>query len=613
MATDDTPADPPEGFVEATDLQTLEDDGAAIAAAEGTPIALFHHDGEVHAVDNACPHMGFPLIEGSVDDGILTCHWHHARFELSCGDTFDPWADDVASYPTKIEDGRVFVRPEPESDLPPEERWRNRLETGLEENLRLVIAKSVIGLDVAGVADQGPLERGLGFGARYREDGWSSGLTILAAMGNVLPTLEGHDPRRALYTGLRHVASDCAGEPPNFSQPAFDADVDPDRLVRWFRDAVEVRDRDGAERCLRTAVERSSTSPGSRTRQDAVEGDHGRETIERMLFGAATDHLYLDSGHSLDMINKAIEALDRTQWADPAPVLASLVPRLTDATRSEELSQWRQPIDVAAMCFDAFEDLDDAAAAGESVRSDRRDRADGADGWRWTPDEEVRETLLSEDPQAIVDALEAGIREGATPSDLAAPVADAAATRVAQFGTSNEFSDWNTVHHTFTYANAVREAALRTEIQELYRGVFDAAMNVYLDRFLNSPPAPIPEPDGDGDPAQLRDDLIDAMDREGQVNDAGRAAVEWLAGADDPGDVWTTLGETLLREDAGFHTLQNYEAGWRQFHRAASPAERRRALVAVARYQAAHFPTRREAEQTFSIATRLHRGEKLHE
>jgi nitrite reductase/ring-hydroxylating ferredoxin subunit len=598
MAADDSSPAPPEGYVEATDLETLQDDGAAIAAAEGTPIALFYHDGEVHAVDNACPHMGFPLIEGSVDDGVLTCHWHHARFELSCGDTFDPWADDVASYPTRIEDGRVYVRPEPDSDRPPEERWRDRLEAGLEENLRLVIAKAVVGLDSAGVPETEPLERGLTFGAEYRESGWSSGLTILAAMGNVLPTLAGHDSRRALYTGLRHVASDCAGEPPNFSQPAFDADVEPDRLVRWFRDAVEVRDRDGAERCLRTAVE----------------SDHGRETIERMLFGAATDHLYLDSGHSLDMINKAIEALDRTQWADPAPVLASVVPRLTEATRSEELSQWRQPVDVAGMCFDAFDELDDAAAEGAEVRSERRGGSSQEDGgWRWTADDEVRETLLSEDPEAIVDALLAGVREGATPSDLATPVVDAAATRVAQFGTSNEFGDWNTVHHTFTYANAVREAALRTEIDELYRGVFDAAINVYLDRFLNSPPARIPEPEGEEDPETLRDDLLDAMDREGQVNDAARAAVEWLAVADDPQEVWTTLGETLLREDAGFHTLQNYEAGWRQFHRAASPAERRRALVAVARYQAAHFPTRREAEQTFSIATRLHRGEKLHE
>jgi hypothetical protein len=35
--------------------------------------------------------------------------------------------------------------------------------------------------------------------------------------------------------------------------------------------------------------------------------------------------------------------------------------------------------------------------------------------------------------------------------------------------------------------------------------------------------------------------------------------------------------------------------------------------MATARYMAAHFPTRREAEQTFAIAERLHRGEAVHE
>ena len=35
--------------------------------------------------------------------------------------------------------------------------------------------------------------------------------------------------------------------------------------------------------------------------------------------------------------------------------------------------------------------------------------------------------------------------------------------------------------------------------------------------------------------------------------------------------------------------------------------------MAAARYLAAQFPTRREREQTFTIASRLHRGEKIHE
>ena len=45
-------------------------------------VALFYHNSKVYAVDNRCPHMGFPLSQGTVKDSILTCHWHHARFDL---------------------------------------------------------------------------------------------------------------------------------------------------------------------------------------------------------------------------------------------------------------------------------------------------------------------------------------------------------------------------------------------------------------------------------------------------------------------------------------------------------------------------------------------------
>ncbi|WP_227132461.1 Rieske (2Fe-2S) protein [Halorubellus salinus] len=619
MATSDG-----DGFVRATSLADLEDAGRELFTARGTAIALFHHEGEVRAVDNRCPHMGFPLSDGSVEDGVLTCHWHHARFELSCGDTFDPWADDVATYPVEVRDGDVYVHPNPERDRDPAAHWRDRLDTGLQENLRLVVAKSAVGLADAGVDPVDVAERGVAFGTRYREDGWSSGLTILAALTNALPVLDGEDRKRATYTGLRHVASDCAGEPPRFDQPAFDVDgVSAERLAEWFRETVEVRDADGAERVLRTAVETCD-----------------REAVESMLYAAATDHAYLDSGHSFDMTNKAVETLDHLDWpdadatagdgrdrdgdaadggamavepADAADVLASLVTRFTDAERAEEGSEWRQPEDLAAM-REAFEADLPRLAAGE------RDPD-------WTPPRGFQDALLGDDPHGVVDAVRDAVSDGATVEALAHEVASAAATRVARFGTTNEFGDWNTVHHTFTYANAVQQAAGRVEPTELYRGVLDGAFSVYLDRFLNSPPAPVPDPaSGDvdlQDAATHRDALLECFDREGAVNDAGREAAAVLAVADDPRELWSTLGGALLREDAGFHALQAYEAAHAQFHAAREragdrpdglPSERERtAAVAAARYLAAHTPTRREAEQTFTIASRLLRGESIHE
>ena len=48
-------------------------------------------------------------IEGSVEEGILSCHWHHARFDLASGGAFDLWADDIDSYPVEVRDGEIYV------------------------------------------------------------------------------------------------------------------------------------------------------------------------------------------------------------------------------------------------------------------------------------------------------------------------------------------------------------------------------------------------------------------------------------------------------------------------------------------------------------------------
>ncbi len=54
-------------------LDELERRGVLVVSAAHRRIAVFGDAGEVFAVDNRCPHMGFPLDRGSVRDGILTC------------------------------------------------------------------------------------------------------------------------------------------------------------------------------------------------------------------------------------------------------------------------------------------------------------------------------------------------------------------------------------------------------------------------------------------------------------------------------------------------------------------------------------------------------------
>src|SRR5262249_2623925 len=59
-------------------LEELKAKGRLVVHGDHRPILVVYDRGHVFALDNRCPHMGFPLERGSVEDGILTCHWHHA-------------------------------------------------------------------------------------------------------------------------------------------------------------------------------------------------------------------------------------------------------------------------------------------------------------------------------------------------------------------------------------------------------------------------------------------------------------------------------------------------------------------------------------------------------
>ena len=77
----------------ATSLAELRASGRLVVHVEGHTLCLFADGDEVYAVDNRCPHMGFPLRQGTVEAGLVTCHWHHARFDLATGGTLDPFAE----------------------------------------------------------------------------------------------------------------------------------------------------------------------------------------------------------------------------------------------------------------------------------------------------------------------------------------------------------------------------------------------------------------------------------------------------------------------------------------------------------------------------------------
>src|SRR5580704_11518458 len=580
-------------FVRAGTLEELKAKGRLVVHGHHRPVLLVHESEQVFALDNRCPHMGFPLDRGSVEDGILTCHWHHARFELAIGCTFDLWADDVPTCPVEIRaGGEIWVKPVfgyPD----PVEHWRQRLEEGLGHNLSLVIAKAVLGQLAAGQSPSNVVRQAALFGTRNR-DGWDTGLTILTALGQLLPYLAEEETHLALFHGTRRVAADCDGATPRRDRAPLTNQPEIGTLKGWLRRWVTVRHRDGAERTVLTAIA-GGASP-------AVLAD--------LLFAAETDRAYADGGHSLDFINKAFECLDLIGWEYAASVLPSVVGQMAAARGAEERTAWRQPVDLIALCEQPALDLPRLWAASCNAND-------------WADHLALSESLLGDDPAAIIDALTAAARDGASPADLGRSLAYAAALRVARFGTANEHSDWETAHHVFTFSNAVHQALKRIDIAapepvEAVRALLHGAMALYLARYLNVPPASLPGERGDSlndlpvAAKEICAALLDAFDRQRQIDAAARLVARFLTLGHPPETLMATLAHALLREDAGFHAYQMVEAGVRQFHEWGNCDQGRHILIAVSRYLAAHFPTQRALLQTADIATRLMRGGELH-
>ena len=587
-----------QGYVFAGTVDALAAKGKIVVRGRRSPILVVWERGAVYALDNRCPHLGFPLHRGSVEDGILTCHWHHARFDVTSGCTFDLWADDIPTADVEIANGEVWVADE--CTRPDEAaHWLRKLRDGMEHNIALVIGKAVLGARTAGVEPASLVGEAARFGTRYR-DGWGTGLTVLAALANLLPYLPEDEAYLALFHGIRRVAADCAGRAPRRDRRALEgAAVDADALERWLRHWILVRHRDGAERTLATAIE-AEIAP---------------ERVARMLLNATTDRTFADGGHALDFVNKASECLDVIGWEHAAAVLPSVVAGIAAARGGEEMDSWRHPVDLVPLLESAFAKLPERAARGARAKTRYRKHA------------ALSRALLGDDAGGIGAAVDAALEEGAGPVDLGRALAHAAATRIARFGRANEFSDWDSAHHSFTYCNALHQTLKRaagggTEFDEGaqagVRGVYHGAMTLYLNRYLNVPPAPLPGERGRSlDTLPDRADrllraLLDAFDRKGEGETAAGLVARYLRLGHPHDRLIATLAHAVLREDADFHAYQMLEAAARQFGDANGGPRAHVFLIAAARFLAARFPTERAQGQTAAIARRLHRGGRIH-
>ncbi|MEP5729397.1 MAG: nitrite reductase small subunit NirD [Sulfitobacter sp.] len=95
------------------DIAALEDiprRGARLVKTQLGCVAVFRTGAdEVYALNNACPHKAGPLAEGIVHGKSVTCPLHNWVISLETGQAQGADEGQVATYPARVEQGRVLL------------------------------------------------------------------------------------------------------------------------------------------------------------------------------------------------------------------------------------------------------------------------------------------------------------------------------------------------------------------------------------------------------------------------------------------------------------------------------------------------------------------------
>ena len=457
--TDDASSTQASSWHSAVALDRLTAAGRVVVRAGGKQLAVFLHEGRVHACNNRCPHEGYPLVEGAVEstaDGacVLTCQWHNWKFDLATGAN-RYGGDALRIYPVKVEGGVVWVDVR---DSPAGERAAHalsQLDAAMADFDAPRIARELARLAKAGVTPEVALVHAVARShTRLRY-----GMTHAWAAGEVWLRL-----RDGLVDETQRLA--CATEV--FAHLAFDTLREP-----AFPFSAECRPWNEAE--FEAAVETQDEARAAALLNGAAQRGVPFMALEPALSRAALAH-FNDFGHALIYLVHLRGLVDRLGSQAQAPLLLGWLRALVFATREDLLPDFRAYAPALAAWPVAASDLADAPAEARFTAVDGHAAAFEA--------RSVRATL---------DAVVA-IAANTAPRRIHHGLMQAAAHHLLRFDegidqrTDNPVADnvnWLDFTHAITFGHAVR---LQCERQPLLwpQGLLQLALFVgrnsgYLD------------------------------------------------------------------------------------------------------------------------------------
>ena len=315
----------------------LEKEGSAVVRKSGKQIALFLRDGQVFACNNRCPHEGYPLSEGSLDDQcVLTCNWHNWKFDLATGENVYR-GDQLRIYPVDIRDGHIWL------DLtdPPEAKRResilSNLRAAFDEHDYERLAREAGRWNLADGDPVDIVKQAIQWTYDRFEFGWTHAFAGAADWLRLYDEHQGDLESQLICVleAVGHMSDDSLRE----EQYPY-SEVPPRPYVEEdFLAAIEEEDEEGAVSLVRGALSAGLGFAG----------------LEAGFTRAALKH-YNDFGHSLIYVNKAGYLIERLGEEVAESLLVSLVRSLVYANREDLIPEFRDYGEVLEHWSDAASD-----------------------------------------------------------------------------------------------------------------------------------------------------------------------------------------------------------------------------------------------------------------
>ena len=495
-------------WIPAVSLNSLPRGSSTLFKHEGDRVAVFNVDGEVFAVDDRCPHEGYPLTQGTTCGTTLTCCFHNFKFDLRDGQCL--MGDEaVRTFPTRVVDGVVEIDVNPPDPTETRARHWRSLKTAMRDRKGGQIARDAVRLLQSGETAEELVAFIAEWDSIHAEYGSTHALPVAADLLRWLPRYTGAQAAIPIVQGLQIASEFQVRMPP---RPMADP-VDPgskDDFSDRLQKLVEAEDTQGAEALFR----------------GALEAGWGRDVIEPALVRLAADH-FLDYGHALIYAVKSMDLLEGVGWDHAATILPAYLFSIVTGTREDILPAWK----------------------GWKKRQEARSEhfAAWAEGTATLDDPDLEEWLVTGDKRAE-SRVEELLSDGVALRDIAAVVSVAAARRVLRFDVSYEFDDswrdnWLSVSHVQTFANATRHIVDRIGGVDAVRILFQAVRFVMMTAVV------------DGEPT-WREEL--ASDAERLASDAEALELEWMDKVvRDPASREIVVSHAIKQTIAGFEDFRD--------------------------------------------------------